>query len=120
MKKRKDKKKLVLKPRYNRPPANVQKTQYMRKAGKTNKTTVFLIIIALIAFVIGAGIGISMALNGESIDENSQIAYENVTVEMTSNLTNVTTDHYNKEPRVDFNSQEDIAKYNLTNYNLSY
>ena len=120
MRKRKDKDKLVLKSRFNQHPANVQKRQYTRKPGKTSKTTVFLIIIALIAFVVGAGIGISMALSGEPIVGNSTESYENVTVEMTSNISNVSTDHYVKEPHVDFNSAEDINKYNLTKNDLSY
>lgn len=59
-----------------------------RKKAKTNNKLVFLMIFALVAFVIGAGIGVSLSFdNGDDGPK-----YENVTKEMTQNLndTNVT------------------------------
>lgn len=146
MRKRKKKNKRVLKSRYNKssnnkqkrrlpfggrqtqrfPPYNVQGNGFSksRKPRKTSKNTMILIIIALLAFVIGAGIGISMAISGPS-DNNTVVddgvTFENVTAEMTSNLNGpnrgfVDDGVYN----IDYNSAEDVVEYNLTNNSKSY
>ena len=82
-----------------------------------------LIIIALIAFVVGAGIGISMAIGGS--DNNTVVddgvTFVNVTDEMTSNLNGsgkgfVDDGVYN----IDYNNAEDVIEYNLTNNSKSY
>lgn len=79
----------------------------------------FLIILALVAFVIGAGIGISMALGGS--EESSEPQVENVTVEMTSNLSDVNQDYFDYDAdAIDYNDKNDIKEYNLTSTNVSY
>ena len=69
-----------------------------RRKRKANKSLVLIMIIALIAFVIGAGIGISLCLDEGSSDEGPH--YKNVTQEMTSNL-NHTDDVYTYDYDVD-------------------
>lgn len=94
-----------------------------RKQSKTSKTTIFLIIFALIAFVIGAGIGISLAIDGPSnnnVTDDNGVTYVNVTEQMTSNLNSTPTDYYDGVEHVDYNSPEIKAKYNLTNSSVSY
>ena len=120
MRKRKKKNKRVLKSRYNKasnnkqkrrlsfgggqtqrfPPYNVQDNGFSqsRKPRKTSKNTMILIIIALIAFVVGAGIGISMAIGGS---DNNTVVDDGV---------------YN----IDYNNAEDVIEYNLTNNSKSY
>lgn len=145
MRKRKKKNKRVLKSRYKGssnnkqkrrlsfgggqtqrfPPYNVQDNGFSqsRKPRKTSKNTMILIIIALIAFVVGAGIGISMAIGGS--DNNTVVddgvTFVNVTDEMTSNLNGsgkvfVDDGVYN----IDYNNAEDVIEYNLTNNSKSY
>lgn len=146
MRKRKKKDKRVLKSRYKGssnnkqkrrlsfgggqtqrfPPYNMQGNGFSksRKPRKTSKNTMILIIIALLAFVVGAGIGISMAISGPS-DNNTVVddgvTFENVTVQMTSNLNGsgkgfVDDGVYN----IDYNNAEDVVEYNLTNNSKSY
>lgn len=56
---------------------------------KDDKITVVFMIIALIAFCIGAGIGVSMSISDDSGGaENNTTHVENVTEEMTTNLDN--------------------------------
>lgn len=146
MRKRKKKDKRVLKSRYSKSSNNEQKRRLSfgggqtqrfphynvqgngfsqsRKPRKTSKNTMILIIIALLAFVVGAGIGISMAISGPS-DNNTVVddgvTFENVTVQMTSNLNGsgkgfVDDGVYN----IDYNNAEDVVEYNLTNNSKSY
>ena len=131
MRRRKEKDKRVLKSRYNQPPKQKRRIRNNswnrnyygpKRQSKTSKTTMFLIILALIAFVVGAGAGVSMAL-GSFDDKNATegVHVENVTVEMTSNLNkkNISVYDYEYEGR-DYNNQADIAQYNLTNYSVPY
>lgn len=123
MRRRRNDDKRVLKPRNNRPPVNRRRRRSFNSnnQNKASKRTMLFIIIALIAFVIGAGIGISMAIGGDSDDLGDEESFENVTVEMTSNLNNTTViDHYDSPEDIDFNNPEDIVKYNLTNNSISY
>lgn len=54
---------------------------------KNDKTMVVFMIIALIAFCIGAGMGVSISISGDSDDvANNTTHVENVTQEMTTNL----------------------------------
>ena len=56
---------------------------------KDDKITVVFMIIALIAFCIGAGIGVSMSISDDGGGaENNTTHVENVTEEMTTNLDN--------------------------------
>ena len=87
------------------------------KQGKASKTTLIVMIIALIAFVVGAGAGISMALGSDS--DTPQ--YENVTVEMTSNLSDVDQVYYDDESdAIDYNDMEFIVRNNLSNETVSF
>lgn len=81
-------------------------------AHKNDGLMVVVMIIALIAFCIGAGIGIVMNISGDENVENSNNTthYQNVTVEMTSNL--------NDSNQVDDNNSVmvyDAEKDNATN-----
>ncbi len=81
-------------------------------AHKNDGLMVVLMIIALFAFCIGAGIGIVMNISGDENVENSNNTthYQNVTVEMTSNL--------DDSNQVDDNSSimlYDAEKDNVTN-----
>ncbi len=78
-------------------------------AHKNDGLMVVVMIIALIAFCIGAGIGIVMNISGDENVENSNdtIHYQNVTVEMTSNL--------NDSNQVDDIMVYDAEKDNATN-----
>lgn len=87
-----------------------------KKQKKASKTTLIIIVIALIAFVVGAGAGISMALGGD--EEAPQ--FENVTVEMTSNLSDVDEVYFDSNDSIDFNDADYIKQNNLTSQNLSY
>ena len=55
---------------------------------KNDGTLVVFMIIALIAFCVGAGIGVSMVISDDGADvANNTTHIENVTHEMTTNLT---------------------------------
>lgn len=90
----------------NRPPVNHRRTKKKRKA---NKTILFFMVLALVAFVIGAGIGVTLSLDDGSDDGPH---YENVTKEMTTNLnhTNVVFDE--NYDAIDYNeNQSDLVDY---------
>ena len=130
MRRRKEKDKRVLKSRYSQPPKQKRRIRNNhrnrnpyrnKKASKTSKTTMLLIILALIAFVAGAGAGVSMALG--AFDDNNateEVHVENVTVEMTSNLNKSNFSIYDGYEKIDYNSPNDIAEYNLTNHSTNY
>ena len=66
-----------------------------------------IMILALIAFVVGSAMGISVSMNEQNnatADSNNTTHVENVTVEMTSNLNN-------KQP-VEFDYETDYVDYN--------
>lgn len=89
-----------------------------RRKRKSNKTVLLLMIIALIAFVIGAGVGVSLSFEDDSVDESPQ--YENVTVEMTSNLNETEPVYFDEDDDVDYNNVTDIIELNLTNQSVNY
>lgn len=115
MRRKKDDKRVLVSPRDNRqrnsrrqrrrnPPIN-------RKKAKRNKKTVLLMILALVAFVIGAGIGISLSFD----HGNDGPQWENVTKEMTTNLNDTEPVYYDSElDRVDYNDNETLAELNIT------
>lgn len=87
---------------------NNRRRQTRKRSGKT----FWLVIIALVAFVIGAGVGVSLSLD-EGADEEPHI--ENVTVEMTSNLNETDKVIYDEEiDNVDYNNAETLAELNIT------
>ena len=74
---------------------------------KKNEGKIALImILALIAFVIGSAMGISVSIgeHENQTAENNTTHYENVTVEMTSNL--------NKNKTVELDAVQDSVDYN--------
>lgn len=95
--------KRVLIPRNNRPipPKNQRRRSYnrfnsgrpprnrSRYAKKNNGMLVFLMIIALIAFVIGAGFGVSLDIEDKSDDANQSSHVKNVTKQMVNNVSSV-------------------------------
>ena len=73
-----------------------------RKKRKASKTLMAVMIIALVAFVIGAGIGVSLSFDNGDADEGPH--YENVTKEMTSNLNDTEQVYFEKNvDDVDYN-----------------
>ena len=84
-------------------PKNPPVNRRRRQKRKNSKSLILIMVIALIAFVIGAGVGVSLSL-GDDNDEGPH--YENVTKEMTSNLTDNQV-YFDKEvDDVDFNENE--------------
>jgi hypothetical protein len=89
-----------------------------RRKRKTSKTLMIFMIVALIAFVIGAGIGVSLSFDDGNDD---QPQFENVTKEMTTGLNDTEQVYFDKEvDDVDFNenvtSQLDVQyKYSEDN-----
>lgn len=84
----------------------------VRKKKKANKTLVFLMVLALVAFVIGAGIGVSLSLD-DGVDDGPQ--YENVTKEMTSNLNQSDQVVYDEDyDRIDYNENGTLMIEPLT------
>lgn len=93
---------------YNsRSPAAARQARNRRKQKrKSSGTLMMVMIIALIAFVIGAGIGVSLSFDdGSSDDDKPQ--YENVTDEMTANLNDTEDVYFEKNvDDVDFNENQ--------------
>lgn len=74
-------------------------------ASKNDGTLVVFMIIALIAFCVGAGIGVSMVISDDGADvANNTTHIENVTHEMTTNLTD-TNDN------LAYDSEKDESNY---------
>jgi len=93
--------------RFNSRPMVPQTPNYMhnRKKRKSSKTLMIVVTIALISFVIGAGIGVSLSFEDQSADEGPH--FENVTKEMTSNLNETEDVYYDKSTdAVDFNAND--------------
>lgn len=81
-----------------------------KKNPKTNKKMVFLMILALVAFVIGAGIGVSLSF--DSGDDGPK--YENVTKEMTHNLNETNVTYYDSDiDDVDYN-ENGTSQFDVT------
>ena len=98
--------------RNNRINRNNRYNQQQKKP--RSRLTLFLMILAIVGFVIGAGIGVSLTFDDGGDDEGPHI--ENVTKEMTTNLTdNDNSVIYDKDvDSVDYNSNQDVVEYNLT------
>lgn len=117
MRRKKDDKRVLI-PRNNRPPAHQRqrRSRNTRNRGarkkKTNGITLFLMIIALVAFVIGAGVGISLSLDDGSDDGPH---FENVTKEMTTNLNDAEPIYFDEEEdNIDFNDEYELSELNVT------
>ncbi len=120
MRRKKDDKRVLFSPKGNRQkrsnkrkinlPQFQRQPQRPRKQNKWGNVTVFIIILALVAFVIGAGIGISL-----SFDNDDGPHWQNVTEEMTTNLNETDDFTYDKEvDGVDFNSNDTLTELNVT------
>lgn len=105
---RKKEDKRVLIPRNNQSNPRRQKKQ--RKKGKHNGRFLFIVIVALVAFVIGAGIGISFTFD----DGSNGPEWKNVTKEMTTNVSHNPVGYDIEEDHVDFNDNETLEKLNIT------
>lgn len=96
----------------NNRPSPPQHRQKNKK--KRNTKTVLIMIIVLLAFVIGAGIGIMFSFDNVSDNNNNttvknETHYENVTVEMTTNLNQSDQVVFDEADAVDYNeNQTDI------------
>lgn len=127
MRRKKDDKRVLVSPRDNRKNANKRqkilrnRNNRIRKANnynnnvkrtKTNKITLFLMIFALVAFVVGAGLGIAWNLE----DHNHEAPHwVNVTEEMTTNLNDTEPVYYDAAvDDVDFNNNETLTELNAT------
>ncbi len=93
----------------------------VRKEKKRSRKTVLLMILVLMAFVIGAGIGVLLSFDNGTDNADNETHVENVTVEMTSNLSNDSgylyfddADHvdYNANQSSEIIGVEDHAYYN--------
>ena len=77
----------------------------VRKKRKASKGLMIVMIVALVAFVIGAGIGVSLSFDDGSADDGPH--YVNVTKEMTSNLNDTEDVYFEKNvDDVDFNENQ--------------
>lgn len=89
-----------------------QNPRVPRKKRKTSGFVVLIMIIALAAFVIGAGIGVSLSFDTGDDDGPH---FENVTDEMTSGLNETNEVSYDKEvDGIDYN--ENITSQLSNNY----
>ena len=84
---------------------NTRKPRNPKRKKKSNGKLVLVMIVALIAFVIGAGIGVSLTFEENTVDEGPH--YENVTKEMTSNLNSTEDVYFDKTTDdVDYNQND--------------
>ena len=117
MRRKKDDKRVLISPRDNRQKKSRRQKRMKPVSNPRNKSkrsglTLFLMILALVAFVIGAGIGISLSFEENNNDGPHWI---NVTEEMTTNLNDTEPIYYDKNlDDVDFNSNETLTKLNVT------
>lgn len=91
-----------------------------KKQKKRSRKTVLLMILVLVAFIIGAGIGILLSFDDGSENDNNETHYKNVTVEMTTHLNESKGVVFNESDRVDFNenkSSQILGAENNTYYN---
>ena len=87
-----------------------------RRPKKTNGKLVFLMIIALVAFVIGAGIGVSLTFEDNQADDGPH--FVNVTKEMTSDL-NDTEDVYYDRSADDIDYNQNQTQFAIQNGNTT-
>ena len=102
---------------YNRFKSNNRNTPpHMRQKnkGKRNGKVVLFMIIALVAFIIGAGVGISLSFDDGAVDGNNTTKIVNVTDEMTTNLNETDKVVYNESDNVDYNENQSNVVNNNT------
>lgn len=74
-----------------------------KKQKKRSAKTVFLMIMVLMAFVIGAGIGVMLSFDHGNENAENETHIENVTVEMTTNLNETEQVTFDEADAVDYN-----------------
>ena len=89
-----------------------------KKQKKRSNRTVFLMIMVLLAFVIGAGMGVMLSFESENEDANNETHIENVTVEMTTHLNETEEITFDEADAVDFN--ENQTEFILRDENKEY
>lgn len=77
-----------------------------KKQNKRNGKTVLLMIIVLLAFIVGAGIGILISFDDGTMTEKNETHYKNVTVEMTTNLNESKGVVFDESDDIDFNENQ--------------
>ena len=122
MRRKKDNKRVLVSPRDNRQKNSRRKIRRSsstpiprsnpRNKTKRSRRTVFLMILALLAFVVGAGIGISLSFDNGDDDGPHWV---NVTKEMTTDVNNTEPVIYDyDEDYIDFNDNETVNELKLT------
>ena len=84
---------------------NSNRNNGVRKEKKRSGKTVLLMILVLVAFIVGAGAGILLSFDDGTSDQN-ETHYENVTVEMTTNLNESNNVIFEEADHVDFNENQ--------------
>lgn len=83
------------------------------RRSKTSKITIIIMVLALLAFVVGAGLGIFWNLDSGSQDDGPH--WINVTEEMTTNLNETEPVYYDASvDDVDYNSNQTLTELNVT------
>lgn len=103
---------------YSRYNNNYNNKQKKPRSGKT----VLIMILVLVAFIIGAGMGVLMSFDDGNSTQANETHYDNVTVEMTSNLNNTTEVVFEEADQVDYNenqSSEILGAENQPYYDYS-
>lgn len=103
---------------YSRYNNNYNNKQKKPRSGKT----VLIMILVLVAFIIGAGMGVLMSFDDGNSTQENETHYDNVTVEMTSNLNNTTEVVFEEADQVDYNenqSSEILGAENQPYYDYS-
>ena len=77
-----------------------------KKQKKRSARTVFIMIMVLLAFVIGAGIGVMFSFDKGTEEADNETHIENVTVEMTSNLNETEEVTFDEADAVDYNENQ--------------
>ena len=77
-----------------------------QKQKKRSGKTVFIMILILLAFVIGAGTGIMLSFDHSSEEVDNETHIENVTVEMTTNLNQTPEITFDEADAVDYNENQ--------------
>ena len=86
---------------------NARPNHRVKKEKKRSRKTVLLMILVLVAFVIGAGIGVLMSFDNGTDNADNETHVENVTVEMTSNLSNDSGyAYFDDADHVDYNANQ--------------
>ena len=83
------------------------------RRSKTSRITIILMVLALLAFDVGAGLGIFWNLDSSSQDDGPH--WINVTEEMTTNLNETEPVYYDASvDDVDYNSNQTLTELNVT------